>query len=42
MKGDESGPRARDAYSAETLQRLVALKLQYDPANLFRYSYQLI
>ena len=42
MKGDESGPRTRDAYSPENFARLVALKSRYDPENLFRFSYQLV
>jgi FAD/FMN-containing dehydrogenase len=42
MKGDEAAERARDGYLPESYNRLVALKQQYDPQNLFRFSYQLV
>ncbi|MBX3065518.1 MAG: FAD-binding oxidoreductase [Anaerolineae bacterium] len=42
VRGSELGKRTKDAYSAESLARLVALKQQYDPANMFRYSYRLV
>jgi FAD/FMN-containing dehydrogenase len=41
MKGDEAQARVRDAYRPEALARLRQLKAQYDPQNLFRFSYQL-
>lgn len=42
MSGSEAKDRAKDAYSPETLARLLELKAKYDPDNLFRYSYQLV
>lgn len=36
--GDEGEDRVREAYSAPTYERLVALKNTYDPANLFRLN----
>ena len=39
--GREMRRRSRDFYSPEAYQRLVALKKQYDPDNLFRFSHQL-
>jgi FAD/FMN-containing dehydrogenase len=42
MSGDEAINRAKDAYLPESYQRLLALKAQYDPNNLFRFSYQLV
>jgi len=36
--GDEGEERIRAAYGAEKHARLVALKRQYDPANLFRLN----
>ncbi len=38
----EALARGKDAYSADDYARLVALKQQYDPANAFRYSFQII
>ena len=38
-ESDEARQRAQDAYSPQTYARLLALKEQYDPNNLFRYSY---
>ncbi|MBZ0319608.1 MAG: FAD-binding oxidoreductase [Anaerolineae bacterium] len=42
IKGHEASTRAKDAYSPETYQRLVALKNQYDPELMFRFGYQLV
>lgn len=41
LKGDEAGERAQDAYEPDSYERLLTLKAQYDPDNLFRYGYQL-
>lgn len=41
MSGGEAVHRAQDAYLPASYQRLLALKAQYDPANLFRFGYQL-
>lgn len=41
MSGGDAVNRAKDAYSSEAYQRLLALKTKYDPAKLFRFSYQL-
>ncbi len=41
MSGGEAVNRAKDAYRPEAYQRLLALKQQYDPANLFRFGYPL-
>jgi hypothetical protein len=38
----ESHHRAKDAYSPETYQHMLALKAKYDPENQFRFSYQLV
>ena len=35
---DEGEDRAREAYGAQTWERLVAAKRRYDPANLFRMN----
>ena len=37
----ETRQRTKDAYRAESFQRLAALKAKYDPDNLFRFSFQL-
>ncbi len=42
MAGAEANYRAKDAYGAANLDRLIALKAKYDPDNQFRYSYQLV
>jgi hypothetical protein len=39
LEGEEALERTRDGFPPETLRRLKALKVQYDPANLFRHSY---
>jgi len=36
--GDEGEERVRNAYPGETWDRLVALKAQYDPTNVFRLT----
>ncbi len=36
--GDEGEDRVRKAYPAAKYERLVALKTQYDPTNLFRMN----
>lgn len=41
LEGKESQDRIRDAYSPASYERLVAIKLKYDPANLFRYSFNI-
>jgi FAD/FMN-containing dehydrogenase len=41
LMGDEARQRTQDAYTPDVYRRLRALKTQYDPENLFRYSYQL-
>jgi len=35
---DEGADRTREAYGAQTWERLVAAKRRYDPANLFRMN----
>ena len=42
LRGDEARNRTLDAYGAEIYKRLVAVKAEYDPTNMFRYSYQLV
>lgn len=42
MKGSESESRVQDAYLPESLQRLRRVKAQYDPDNLFRFSFKLV
>lgn len=42
VKGHEASTRAKDAYSPEVYQRLVALKNQHDPELMFRFGYQLV
>ncbi len=43
MNGNGAGATARikEAFGAETHQRLLALKAKYDPNNIFRFSFQL-
>jgi hypothetical protein len=36
--GDEGEPRVREAYGEASWQRLVRVKRQYDPSNLFRLN----
>jgi FAD/FMN-containing dehydrogenase len=36
--GREGASRVREAYRAESWERLVALKTAYDPTNLFRLN----
>ena len=35
---DEGSERLKEAYGPRTYERLVALKNQYDPTNLFRLN----
>ncbi len=42
MKGQEAQERIHDAFPPEMFERLLALKAEYDPDNMFRYSYQLV
>lgn len=42
MSGSEARDRAKDAYLPATYQRLLTLKAEYDPENMFRFSYQLV
>lgn len=39
---NQAAARVQDAYLPHAYQRLVALKAQVDPKNLFRYSYPLV
>jgi FAD/FMN-containing dehydrogenase len=39
--GDEGPDRVREAYPGATWDRLVAIKRQYDPANLFRHNHNI-
>jgi hypothetical protein len=41
LRGNEAKERAKDAYHPDDYQRLLALKSQYDPQNLFRHSFSL-
>jgi FAD/FMN-containing dehydrogenase len=41
VEGKESQKRVADGYSADAYERLVALKTQYDPTNLFGYSFNI-
>ncbi len=41
LTGGEARERIREAYPPATLDRLQALKAQYDPENRFRFSYQI-
>ncbi|NLX10769.1 MAG: FAD-binding oxidoreductase [Chloroflexi bacterium] len=38
-EGAEARARTRDGYPPEAFERLVALKAQYDPDNLFQYAF---
>jgi hypothetical protein len=38
LGGDEGSGGLKTAYGAATLGRLAALKMKYDPANLFRMN----
>ena len=38
-EGAEAHARTRDGYPPEAFERLVALKAQYDPDNLFQYAF---
>ncbi|MEO8607900.1 MAG: FAD-binding oxidoreductase [Chloroflexota bacterium] len=42
MKGAEAQERIHDAFPPDIFERLLALKAEYDPENVFRYSYQLV
>lgn len=39
--GDEGAARVREAYPGATWERLVAVKTQYDPTNLFRLNHNI-
>ena len=39
--GDEGKARVREAYPGPTWDRLVKVKTQYDPTNLFRHNYNI-
>lgn len=41
LEGDEAHRRTRDGYPAETYQRLMALKAEYDPEHLFRFGFDI-
>jgi FAD/FMN-containing dehydrogenase len=41
MHGKEARRRAEDAYSMEVFQRLQTVKAEYDPDNMFRYSFNI-
>jgi FAD/FMN-containing dehydrogenase len=41
MKGSDAQKRIHDAFPPEMFERLLALKAQVDPDNMFRYSYPL-
>jgi hypothetical protein len=41
VEGTESRARSRDGFTPEAYQRLAALKAQYDPENLFDFSFDL-
>jgi berberine-like enzyme len=40
--GDDGAARIRSAYPDRTLERLVRIKQQYDPANLFRLNQNIV
>ncbi|MBZ0293022.1 MAG: BBE domain-containing protein [Anaerolineae bacterium] len=41
VEGHEAHNRTQDAFAAEKLERLTALKTKYDPENLFRFGYKI-
>ena len=42
LDGDEARKRSMQAFSPQVYRRLQALKQQYDPANMFRFSFDLV
>ena len=41
MEGEEARARTKDAYPPETYERLAKLKTKYDPANRFRFGFDI-
>ena len=41
LEGQEAHARTRQGYTAETFERLTAVKAKYDPQNRFGYSYNI-